>query len=73
MSGNWGFEFIDHVRSRRPWRTRLALTIACVVAGLTLIVVSDRFRAGMHFSQVDLILGLLVLGVVFGLRPWARK
>ena len=71
--GNWGFEFIDHIRSRRPWRTRIALTIASLVAGLTLIAVSGRLNAGVHFSEVDAILGLLVIGVVLGLRPWARE
>ena len=74
MSGNWGFEFIDHVRSRRPWRTRVALTIASILAAVVLLVLLFQFGHGFIVDQnILIIFGLLALGIVVGLRPWARK
>ena len=76
MSGNWGFEFIDHVRSRRPWRTRLVLTVASLLAGVVLVAVVLQFgggKAGEFADELIVLLGLLALGIMFGLRPWARK
>ena len=73
MSGNWGFEFIDHVRSRRPWRTRVALTIASLLAAVVLVVLLLQFGRGLFDPSILIIFGLLATGIVFGLRPWARK
>jgi hypothetical protein len=72
MSGNWGFEFIDHVRSRWPWRTRVALTIASILAAVVLVVLLLQFGHGLVDPNILIILGLLATGIVFGLRPWAR-
>lgn len=74
--GNWGWEFFDHVRSRRSWRTRIALTVALLVVGALLITLVVQFysgRAGELPGEVILIVLLLGLGIVFGLRPWSRN
>jgi hypothetical protein len=56
----------------------MALSIASVVAGLVLIgLVGEFFRIVDAAVSPDLagpvviILGLLVVGVVYGLRPWS--
>ena len=74
MSGSWGnWGSFTHIRSRASQRRRIALTIASLVAGVVLVVVATNFGAGGEIGlQVAVILGLLVLGVLFGLRPWAR-
>jgi hypothetical protein len=74
--GNWGFEYIDHIRSRRSWRTRIALTIASILAAVVLVVlVLDLGRGIVGEFAVELIIlvGLLVAGILLGLRPWARR
>jgi hypothetical protein len=74
--GNWGFEFVDHIRSRRSWRTRIVLTVVSILAGAVLVALAAQFwggRAGELPGQLILIVILLGLGIVFGLRPWARK
>jgi hypothetical protein len=76
MSGNWGSEFVDHVRSRRPWRTRILMTVVSIVAGVALVVLIAQFwggRAEQLPGTLIVIVILLALGIVFGLRPWARK
>jgi hypothetical protein len=69
INANWGFEFVDHVRSRRPWRTRIALTVASILAAAALVGLTN----GQIGGEPLIIIVLLVLGIVFGLRPWARK
>jgi hypothetical protein len=74
--GNWGFEYVDHIRSRRSWRTRIALTIASILAAVVLVVlVLDLGRGIVGEFAVELIIlvGLLVAGILLGLRPWARR
>jgi hypothetical protein len=74
--GNWGFEYIDHIRSRRSWRTRIALTIASILAAVVLVVlVLDLGRGivGEFADELIILVGLLVGGILLGLRPWARR
>ena len=76
MGGNWGWEFVDHVRSRRSWRTRIALTIVSIFAGALLVTLSLQFwrtAPGEIPGEVILIGVLLALGILFGLRPWSRE
>ena len=72
MSGNWGR--IPTGRSHGSRRRRIALSIASVVAGLILISLLRQLGAGAGpdiNAQVLLIVGLLIIGVVYGLRPWS--
>jgi hypothetical protein len=74
--GNWGFEYVDHIRSRRSWRTRIALTIASILAAVVLVVlVLDLGRGivGEFADELIILVGLLVGGILLGLRPWARR
>ena len=71
-SGNWGPELVDHVRSRRSWRIRVALTLASIVAGVVLVKLALQLGSGRP-AEVAVVVVLLGLGIVFGLRPWARE
>jgi hypothetical protein len=69
MSGNWGN--LPTGRSGGSRRRRIALSIASVVAGLFLM--SNLDKVGTASGEVLLIVGLLIVGVVFGLRPWSNS
>ena len=66
-SGNWGN--IPTGRSRGSRRRRIALSVASVVAGT--ILLSNLDRVGTAAGQVLVVVGLLVVGVLYGLRPWS--
>jgi hypothetical protein len=72
VSGNWGR--IPTGRSAGSRRRRIALAIASVVAGLILFSLLGQLGAGASREikpEVLLIVGLLIIGVVYGLRPWS--
>ena len=78
MTGNWGSP--SHLRSGGSKRRRIALSIAAVFAGVVLIGVYgelvgvfDGVMSPEIAGPVVLILVLLILGVVFGLRPWSDR
>jgi len=69
--GNWGS--FSHVRSRASQRRRILMAVASFVAGTILVVVTLHFGGeGQIQLMAAAMLGLLVLGVLLGLRPWAR-
>ena len=71
MGGNWGN--IPIRRSSGSRRRRVILTVASIVALVVLVTLArDFFGPGDIPGQVWLIVGMLALGVVWGLRPWAK-
>jgi hypothetical protein len=74
ISGNWGW--IKTGRSRGSRRRRIALTIACIGVGLVLVVLLGQLGIASSpdiTRKVLFIVGLLVVGVVVGLRPWSES
>jgi len=72
VGGNWGW--IPTGRSGGSRRRRIALSIACIAAGVVLVLLLPRLgiASGADITgTVLVILALLVAGVVYGLRPWS--
>ena len=74
MNGNWGG--IPSRRSGGSQRRRVVLSAASVVAALVLVGVTRQLVGGSAdvyvLAPVAFIAGLLVIGVLWDLRPWVR-
>ena len=71
MGGNWGN--IPIRRSGGSRRRRVIVTIASIVALVVLVTLArDFFGPGDIPGQVWLIVGMLAVGIAWGLRPWAK-
>ena len=71
-SGNLGN--IPFRRSGGSRRRRIVLSIASIVALVALIVLAGTFFRAPHVTPVEIwiLVALLVLGIVWRLRPWAK-
>ena len=69
MGGNWGH--IPIRRSGGSRRRRIILSVVSLIALVVLVkVTQDFFTGGGAPAEIWLIAGMLVVGVVWGLRPW---
>ena len=70
--GNWGY--IPFRRSGGSRRRRVLLSVASVVALVVLAYLAGTFfgASGAMPGSISVIAVLLVLGIVWGLRPWAK-
>jgi hypothetical protein len=71
MGGNWGN--IPIRPSGGPRRRRIILAVASVVALVVLVMLArDFFGPGRVPGDVWYVVGLLTVGILWGLRPWSR-
>jgi hypothetical protein len=71
--GNWGYTLFR--RSGGSRRRRVVLAVASIVALVLLVYLAGSFF-GLSRAMpgaIWLIASLLMPGIVWGLRPWARK
>lgn len=69
--GNWGDIPIRPSGGSR--RRRIVLAVACIVAVVVLVKLArDFFTPSDVPFAVWYIVGLLTVGIVWGLRPWRR-
>jgi len=71
MGGNWGDVPVRRSGGSRP--RRIILAVASIVALVVLVTLArDFFGPGGVPGQVWLIIGMLAVGIVWGLRPWVK-
>jgi hypothetical protein len=74
VGGNWGW--FETRRSSGSRRRRMILSIASILAAIALLVLASQLGIASSpeiTAKVAVIAGLLIAGVVLGLRPWSRS